>query len=108
MMEAAGAMGWDEMTFWFTTPVFFHYAWKGFQENQMHQYRAGWEQAQILAAYIYAPYSSGKTKPYDVLPLPWQKEPKIEWDVIDPERLKNFNLDAENTLKEQFGWQRQQ
>jgi len=109
-MEAAGAMGWSEQQFWYSTPAYFSQAWKGFDENRLMAYRAGWEQAQILATYIFAPHSKNRVSPQEIIPLPWlEKATKTtKWATVDPELLEKFNNDANQVLAEKYGWRSEQ
>ena len=58
------------------TPRSFNNKLKGFNNSLDQQNRNGWEQTRTLVISMLTPHTKKKLKAKDVLPFPWDNEPK--------------------------------
>lgn len=58
------------------TPRSFNNKLKGFNNSLDQQNRNGWEQTRTLMMSVLMPHTKKKLKAKDVLPFPWDNEPK--------------------------------
>lgn len=99
-------MGWSEDQFWYSTPTYFYHARRAWvAETERIQIN---QLAQTRLICWYALHGAPEKMPHltDIIQLPGDDKPKMDWVKIDPAVLANFQKNIEADIKkEQERWQ---
>lgn len=60
------------------TPLEFYEAWNRWVTWRRDAERSDWERTRVIAMYVVQPYVKGHIKASDILPFPWDEQPKEE------------------------------
>lgn len=88
-----GCIGMGMEDFCRCTPSEFRKVYDAWLKHQ----RSGWEQARMLAMFVYAPYNKKRKRANEVWPLPWDNERKEEKheQLSKEERAERYRKAAE-------------